>query len=125
VNKVTVSGLKKERIIKILRKTWDIYEKYWYPIFPCTIENVISFDSAYIDSKKIKDILEILYKFNTKILFELREDGILNEIKDFKDYNFWNSETTFGITKVIGLIILINGLYICHTKKPWLLEEKN
>ncbi|WP_165878604.1 hypothetical protein [Natranaerovirga pectinivora] len=35
-----------------LNKVWDITKQYWYPLFECTREDLISFDSNYIMKSK-------------------------------------------------------------------------
>ena len=86
----------KSDISKKLKVIWDIAEHYWYPLASCKRDDLIAFDSRYINnSEKIKYIKGILIDNGVEKLFEYIEDGVAYEIDSIASYEFWNSDDYF------------------------------
>ena len=91
--------LEEEYSQKIKRKLsieWDIKYPYWYPLYDCNRRDVIAFDSEYTEkSNKLELIKKLLIAHGVKAIYEFRENGISSQIKGFRNYDFWLSETYF------------------------------
>lgn len=85
-----------QRIKRRLNTAWDIKNPYWYPLFDCKRKDVIALDSEYTEkSNKLETIKKLLIEHGVKAIYEFRENGISNQVKDLRDYDFWLSETYF------------------------------
>jgi hypothetical protein len=75
---------------------WDIKHCYWYPLFDCNRQDIIAFDSGYIESRdKQKIIGKLLKEHGVETLYEFEEDGTSNQIIDFISYILCCSEPYF------------------------------
>ncbi|KZL88646.1 hypothetical protein [Clostridium magnum] len=91
-----LNNIKKTYILEKLKSTWDIEKRYWYPLEKCTRDDVISFDSEYINkSVKISFIKSILEEHGVVKLYEFREHGLAYEIDNISDYTLWQSDDYF------------------------------
>lgn len=71
-----VSSQKADGLVKKLKSTWHIEKHYWYPLYDCMREDVIAFNSDYIEDieTKVSDIQNLLLKQNNNQVFEMHED---------------------------------------------------
>jgi hypothetical protein len=71
-----VSNQKAEILIDNLKSVWDIGDHYWYPLSDCKRNDVIAFNSNYIDEveSKISDIKNFILTQKINQIFEMRED---------------------------------------------------
>jgi hypothetical protein len=96
MKKRLLSQTESTQIKSAVSYTWDITKQYWYPLFDCSREDLVAFDSKYVDhDDKINFIKTILQQHGVKNIYEFREDGVVNEIVDFVDYDFWRSDEYF------------------------------
>lgn len=94
--KTTLSNIKKKGILGKLKSIWDIRKTYWYPLEKCARNDLISFDSEYINKlEKISFIKSILEEHNIVKLYEFREHGLAYEIDNISDYTLWQSDDYF------------------------------
>lgn len=94
--KTRLNNINKKNILEKLKSTWDIKKRYWYPLEKCVRNDVISFDSEYINkSAKISFIKSILEEHDVVKLYEFREHGLAYEIDNISDYTLWQSDDYF------------------------------
>ena len=68
-----------EKIKIELNDVWDIKYPYWYPLFDCNRQDVIAFDSEYIEnSDRLEIVRNLLREHGVKNVYEFREDGVSN-----------------------------------------------
>lgn len=85
-----------EKIKSRLNIIWHIKYPYWYPLFNCGRQDVIAFDSDYIENgDKLEIVRKILREHGVKNVYEFREDGNSNQIIDSLHYEFWCSDPYF------------------------------
>lgn len=79
-----------------LNESWNIMHHYWYPLYDCIRDDLIAFDSEYIEcDEKMLFLREILIRRNVKSVYEFREDGTSFKVDDFYDYRFWMQDDYF------------------------------
>lgn len=94
--KNTLNNITKKDILEKLKSTWDIKKQYWYPLEKCRRDDVISFDSDYINKEtKISLIKSILKENGVVKLYEFRERGLAYEIDNISNYSLWQSDDYF------------------------------
>lgn len=111
-----ISLLNSDDIRRKLNIIWDITKPYWYPLFDCKRQDVIAFNSDYIENnKKLESIRQLLMEHGAQNVFELRENGICNEINDLYDYDFWLSESYFWNNECFWFDDNMDWIiYVCH-----------
>ncbi|MDQ0116624.1 hypothetical protein [Paenibacillus harenae] len=96
---MTLHQLSNEEFNKIkekLRQVWDYESPFWYPLDDCIRNDIIAFDSKFVQTQeKLEFIKVLLKKHKVTCLFQLREDGKANKIDDIEEFNFWNSDDYF------------------------------
>lgn len=61
---------------KDMERVWDIRRPHWYPLFDCSREDLISFDSEYIESgEKLNNIITLLTHHEVEQVIEFLETG--------------------------------------------------
>lgn len=59
-----------------MERIWDIRKPYWYPLFDCSREDLIAFNSEYIESEeKLNDIITLLKQHGVEQVTEFLETG--------------------------------------------------
>ncbi|WP_339190481.1 hypothetical protein MKX33_11210 [Paenibacillus sp. FSL R5-0490] len=84
---------------KDMERVWDIRQPYWYPLFDCSREDLISFDSEYIESEeKLNDIITLLTHHEVEQVIEFLETGeTLNiQVSNLYPYYGCNGELSGG-----------------------------
>ncbi|WP_127530105.1 hypothetical protein [Paenibacillus kobensis] len=69
-----------EEVSKSLRinmeRMWDIRQPYWYPLFDCSREDLIAFNSEYIENEeRLNDIKTLLKHHGIMQVIEFLETG--------------------------------------------------
>lgn len=96
MTKTSLNNIKKKDILEKLKSLWDIKKYYWYPLEKCLRNDVISFDTEYINNPvKIGFIKSILEEHDVVKLYEFREHGLAYEIDNISNYTLWQSDDYF------------------------------
>lgn len=96
MKKTILSKEEASKIRKELNSIWDISRHYWYPLYDCKRNDLIAFDSEYLDTdSKLIEIKNIFRDRKIMDIYEFREDGISTKISNIVDYDFWETEIYF------------------------------
>jgi hypothetical protein len=133
-----VLNQKAEGLEKKLKSIWDIEEHYWYPLNDCKREDVIAFNSEYIEDieSKVSDIQNILVEQNIYQILEMHEDRTVYVIESKSldpSYDglygemFWFNENMDWIIYASheGSITFGGRELISSLKRKWLDWESN
>jgi hypothetical protein len=99
-------------------------------LFDCNRQDVIAFDLEYIEnSDKLETIRNLLREHGVKNIYEVREDGVSNQIIDFLNYEFrcsepyfWNNEC-FWFDENMDWIIYVSHEGITTFGGKWFIEQ--
>lgn len=100
-----------------MERVWDIRQPYWYPLFDCSREDLISFDSEYIESgEKLNDIITLLTHHEVEQVIEFLETGETFNIQVSNLYPYYGYNGDLPGRGVLDFTQ--NGLdYLCFTRR--------
>jgi len=82
-----------------MKSVWDINKYYWYPLSECKRDDLIAFNSEYIDSdEKLNEIIKLFKEHGENQVFEFLETGQTYEIEisNLYPYYCYNKDSTGG-----------------------------
>ena len=96
-----LSATEVDRLHERLSQSWQVQERYWYPLFPERPSHVEAFQDHYFETEfGYERLRKILTDRNIGIVYELREDarGFEIPVAELEPYytgeeGFWLSET--------------------------------
>jgi len=93
MRKLSLIGTLASEINSKLCSVWDINNHFWYPLYDCVRDDLISFDKDCIfNDEKLIFIKNVLICHGVSKLYEVREFDYSYEIDSIANYDFWNSE---------------------------------
>ncbi|PUA36422.1 hypothetical protein C8Z91_23735 [Paenibacillus elgii] len=84
---------------KNMEQIWDISKPYWYPLFDCKRDDLIAFDSEYIENEeKLKAIITLLKQHGEEQVIEFLESGhtFYMRVSNLYPYYCYNGDFTGG-----------------------------
>ncbi|MCG7408345.1 hypothetical protein MH117_13010 [Paenibacillus sp. ACRRX] len=99
MQKVIIPEEVSRNLRKDMERVWDIGQPYWYPLFDCSREDLIAFDSEYIESEeKLNDIIAMLTHHGVEQVIEFLETGeTFNiQVSNLYPYYCYNGDLSGG-----------------------------
>lgn len=74
-----------------VQSRWNLKGKYWYPLAPYPLSDVIAFDTSYINTTdKLIFLMTLICEHGDNNLYELQERGDAYVINDFLPIDYQN-----------------------------------